>query len=336
MKWGIIGTGDIADCAFMPGFEAANDCEMIAVADKFADKAKEFAKAHNIAKAYDTVDALLADPEVEIVYIATPVFAHCELAVKAANAKKNILLEKPMAMNVAECEKIEEAVNKNGVKIQIGHMLRFHRAHQYIKELIDNGDLGKIGTAHAQMSYYRGEYGPDGEPLWLARKELSGGGSMLDMGIHCVDLMRYWLGDVKEVIAFADTIGNELSERYSVEDICTAVLKFESGAQAVVDSTVVTENCRYMCEIYGTKGSAYGVGTVFRNPDGQCVVNIDGEQEYQYEPKGLFTAEIEAFQNAIKNDTPTSPNAQDGKKAVEIVMACYEASEKGKTVTLGN
>ncbi len=334
MKWGIIGTGDIADCAFMPGFKEADGCEMIAVADKFPEKAVEFAKAHGIPKAYGTVEELLADPNVEAVYIATPVFTHCELAVKAAKAKKHILLEKPMAMNVAECELIEKAVAENGVKIQIGHMLRFHRAHQHVKKMIDNGDFGKIGTAHAQMSYYRGEYGPDGEPLWLARKELSGGGSMLDMGIHCVDLLRWFLGDVKEVIAFADTIGNELSEKYSVEDICTAVLKFENGAQAVVDATVVTENCRYMFEVYGTKGSAYGEGTVFRNPDGRCVINIGGEKELEYEPASLFTSEINAFEEAVKNNKATMPSAADGKKAVEVVMAIYEASDNAKTVKL--
>ncbi len=334
MKWGIIGTGDIADCGFMPGFRLAQDCEMLAVADKVPDKARDFAENHNIARAYGSADELLADNDVEIVYIATPVFTHCELAIKAANAKKHILLEKPMAMTVEECKKIIDAVEKNGVKIQIGHMLRYHNAHIQIKSLLDQGRFGKIGTGHAQMSYYRGEYGLDGEPLWLAKKELSGGGSMLDMGIHCVDLMRFFLGDVKEVIAFADTIGNELSDKYSVEDICTAVLKFENGAQVVIDSTVVTENCRYMCELYGSEGSVYTVGTVFRNPDGQCIVNIGGEEEYKYEAKNLFTAEIEGLQKAIINNMPTSPGAEDGMKAVEVVLACYKASEENKTIKL--
>lgn len=343
VKWGVIGAGGIADRRTLPGMMLANNAELVAVMEVNMELSEKLRAKYNAKRAYDNAEALLADPEVEAVYIASPVGCHLEQIIAAAKAKKHVLSEKPIAMTVAEAEQAKAACDENGVLSASGFMMRYHAYHQAMKKLIADGELGDIVSCRGQLTCWY----PPIPGAWRQDKKLSGGGALIDMGIHCIDLIEYITGaKTVKVAAFNDT----LTHGYNVDDTSNVILKLSNGAHAYVDSNFNIPDAAAKCrlEFYGTRGSILAEGTIGQVEGGEVSVVISGESGYDaaqnrvdVAPKKLdvefgnmYTKEIESFSNSILNGTPVEVPMSDAIWMQKVIDAAYRASEEERTITL--
>jgi predicted dehydrogenase len=279
------------------------------------------------------MEALLALDEIEAVYIASPVFCHKEQAIVAAKAKKDILIEKPVGMNVAEAEEIAAFCEAQGVKLGVGFMMRFHAYHQKMREVITEGKIGEIVSVRSQFTCWY----PEIEGAWRQDMKLSGGGAMMDLGVHCVDLVRYITG--LEIVEAAGLCGNQIF-KYSVEDAGGVVFRMENGAIGYVDANFNIPDAAAKCplEFYGTKGSMIAVGTLSQDEGGSVEVLVandnagyDAQQNRSLvEPMKLdvtfgnmYTKEVEAFSNAVINNTEPPVNGKNTMRVHEIIASIY-------------
>lgn len=342
IKWGVIGCGGIADRRTLPGMMLADNAELVAVMDANKALAEAAKEKYNAKYAFDNIEELLAIDEIQAVYIASPVAFHTEQTEAAAKAKKHILLEKPMTLTSEKSQELEDICNKYGVKIGVGLMMRFHTYHQMMKKLIDDKKLGEIVSMRAQLTCWY----PDMPGNWRQQKATSGGGSLMDMGIHCVDLLQYISGlKAVEVASFS---GTQIFD-YEVEDGGSIIMKMENGATAYVDANFNIPDDAAVCklEIYGTEGSIFAEGTIGQVEGGNVRVTICGDQgaynaaqdrqptnSYIMEAElgNMYTKEVEGFGNAIINDTKPPITAQDAINVQRIVEAAYESNETKKFV----
>jgi len=344
IKWGVIGAGGIADRRTIPGLITAQNAELIAVMEINMELAEKFRAKYNAKKAYDDVEKLLADPEIDAVYIASPVIHHKEQAIKAAKAKKHILIEKPVALTADEGEEVARVCKKEGVFIAVGFMMRYHAYHQKMKEIIDSGKLGKVVSCRAQLTCWY----PDMPGNWRQKKNTSGGGALMDMGVHCIDLIQYVTGGkAKKVAALTGT--NTFN--YEVEDSASVIFEMDNGAYAYVDSNFnipdAAAKCRF--EIYGTKGSMLAEGTISQVEGGTLDVVLsddslgyDAKQDrvdvapvkVNVEFGNMYTKEIDSFCKSILNNSDAEVPIEDALKVQKIVEAAYKSSDNGVFVNL--
>ena len=344
VKWGVIGACGIADRRTIPeGIIPARNAELVALMDVDEERLKEISEKYGKVKYYTNEDDLINDSQVEVVYIATPTYLHHQQTLKAARARKHILCEKPMAMNLQQAEEMIKVCQKNRVKLTLGYMMRYHSHHRRIKELIDGGKLGTLVMGRAQLTCWY----PPIEGAWRQKIELGGGGSLIDMGTHCIDLLEMFMGKAREVFCYTE----RLVQNYEVEDTAVVLLKFESGAVGVVDShfnvpDVASEN---RLEIYGSKGSILARGTIGQDSTGYMVGRIQEEvggyqaeqrrqeikeEEIKVEPVNIYQAEIEDFSRCILEDKEPSFSPELGFRNLKIVLAAYESAKTGKPIKI--
>ena len=330
VKWGVIGCGGIADRRTLPGMMLADNAELIAVMDANPDAANAVREKYNAKYAFSSAEELLALDEIQAVYSASPVFCHKEQVELAAKAKKHILLEKPMGLTVAEAKEIADICEKEGVKLGVAFMMRFHTYHQQMRELIQSGKIGEIVSARAQFTCWY----PEMDNCWRQNKTLSGGGAMLDMGIHAIDLIRYISG--QEIAETSGFTGNQIF-KYNVDDAGIGVYKMESGALCVVEAAfnIPDDVSESKLEFYGTKGCIIAKGTLSQIEDGEVKVLAIGDAgEYDAQQNrstvepitltgaggNMYTKEIEAFGKAVLGEAEipvTAADAINSQKAIE-------------------
>ena len=327
LKWGIIGAGLISERNMMPAMLKAENAELVALMDVNEKRVKEISDKFSVPKFYTSEKDLLENKDVEAVYIATPSYLHAEQVIKASEHGKHILCEKPMALTLKECEEMITACERNNVKLAMGFMMRFHPHHLRAKELIETKAIGEIIKARVQWNFWY----PPKDGLWRQDPRLGGGGCLMDVGIHCVDLLRFLIGDVKD--AFALT-GNVIF-KYSVEDISTLVLRFKTGAQGIIDNSfaIDSKNSPNGIEICGTKGVITTNKTISCFIGGTMATFIDGKEEkYPASEVDTYQKEIENFAGSAGNKTEPSAGGKDGLEALRIVLAGYESARLDKTV----
>jgi predicted dehydrogenase len=245
VRWGIIGCGDVAEKKGGPALYQAEGSELIAVMRRDLEKAEDFARRHGAKRAYNTVEALLTDPEIDAVYIATPPHLHCPQTLQAAAAGKNVLVEKPMALTIAECEQMIAACAAAGVSLHVAYYRRYWPKFQAIKAALESGALGTVLGARLQLCTQGSTSGWRVDPL------LSGGGHLVDVGSHRLDMLLYLLGDVDQVSGFSEN----LLHHHAAENDTALVLHFVSGAVASASFHFHTQPSRDILEIYGSEGT---------------------------------------------------------------------------------
>ena len=251
MNFGIVGTGLIAEfharaLAEIPG------ARLVACLDKFPERSAQFAEKHG-CKAYEDLTSFLSHPGLEVVNICTPSGLHMEAALPAAAAGKHLVIEKPLETSTARCEKIIEACQRGGVTLSGIFPSRFFGAAQSVKRAVDADRFGRLTMGSAYVKWWREQsyYSKGG---WKGTKALDGGGALINQSIHAVDLLLWFMGEAKEVIAFTGIVGHEGIE---VEDNAVAAISFRSGALGVVQgSTAVWPGFMKRVEVSGLEGSA--------------------------------------------------------------------------------
>ncbi|HPO10790.1 MAG TPA: Gfo/Idh/MocA family oxidoreductase, partial [bacterium] len=247
-KWGVFGSGGIARRRTIPeGILRASNAELVAVYD--INPAANQAAAKEFGARACASEGELLKSDCDIVYVATPADQHYAQVEHAAYAGKHILCEKPLGMTVEEAERMVRLCRERGVKLGVGFMMRFHAYHQAALKMIQDGQLGTPVLGRAQLSCWY----PPIEGAWRQDPAKGGGGSLMDMGGHGIDLLEMFLGRVRKVSCL---IGN-LVHGYASEDTATVLLEFESGAKGIVDNlfNVPDASSRNRLELYGSRGS---------------------------------------------------------------------------------
>lgn len=344
IRFGIIGCGMISRFHHR-AIRDTRGASLVACADRSADSVKKFADETGV-RPYESVEDMLADPEVDAVAIATPSGAHMEPAVAAAKAGKHVIVEKPLEITLKRCDKIIEACEEHGVKLATIFPSRFHEASLAMKKAIDGGRFGRLTLGDAYIKWYRSqEYYDSG--AWRGTWKLDGGGALMNQAIHTVDLLQWLMGEVLEITAVADTLAHE---RIEVEDVAVATLRFASGALGVIEATTAAyPGYLKRVEIHGSQGSATLEEEDIKLWDFAKVRASDAkirEAMKQAKSGGGGAADPAAighqghakqfadFVRAINKDGVPAVDGREGRKAVEIILAIYKAAQSGKLVKL--
>jgi predicted dehydrogenase len=254
ISWGIIGCGDVAEMKSGPAFQKIPNSELLAVMRRNGDKVRDFTKRHKVPIWSTNAEELIQNPDINSIYIATPPSSHLAYTLKALEAGKNVYLEKPMALNTEEAQRICDAVKRSRGKLTVAHYRRKLPAFIKVKELLDTGSLGNI--LHADLRILQ----PKNTNIivhshedWRLDPKVSGGGYFYDIGPHQIDLMYLFFGDIDSVSGFSKC----QPEKELVETVVNGIIAFKNGVQfrGIWNFDVVKEQKTDSCIIYGTEGS---------------------------------------------------------------------------------
>ncbi|HSD39769.1 MAG TPA: Gfo/Idh/MocA family oxidoreductase [Rhodocyclaceae bacterium] len=251
VRWGIIGCGDVTEVKSGPGFQKAEGSQLVAVMRRNGALAADYARRHGVPKWYDDADKLINDPEVNAIYVATPPSTHKDYVLRCAAAGKPVLVEKPMAMNHAECIDMENACKAAGVPLFVAYYRRALPRFLKIKELVDSGAIGTVRMVSTRLQRPPQERDRDPSQFWRIDPALAGGGHFVDMAGHTLDFLDYVLGPISEVAGFkANQAG-----LYAAEDIVSGSFRFASGVQGTGQWCFSVAEQLDLTEIHGTSGS---------------------------------------------------------------------------------
>lgn len=340
---GVLGAGGIALRKTIPALARAANCRVTAVMD-VADVGR-IAQATGIAKAYDNEADLLADPDIDAVYIASPVGCHLRQIEAAAEVGKHILCEKPLTLNLEQAQRAVSVCRKKKVFLQEGYMMKFHGAHRLIKQFLDEGRLGKPTYLRAQLSCWY----PPISGAWRQDPRTGGGGALIDMASHLLDLLEFFVGPVKRLAVLT---GN-LVHGYRSEDASTILLEFRRGAHATIDCfwCIPDQASRTRLEVYGSQGAIFTEGTIGQSTGGK-MEGIFGLGDAGYDaaqdkdvvrrfqairfPKiNPYRAEFEAFADCILTGRPPEINGPaNALRMMKLIEAAYASAKKKTFVTV--
>lgn len=342
VNWGVIGSGGIARRRTIPeGIAHAEHAKLVSVYDVDNDANIAVVKEFK-AVAVKSIEELIKS-DVNAVYIASPANMHLEQVIACAKGKKHVFCEKPLGMTVKEAEKMIKICKDEGVLLGTGLMMRFLSQHQAALKMISEGRIGKPVYGRAQLSCWY----PPMKGAWRQNPVTGGGGSLMDMGSHCIDLLEMFFGKIKAVSCFI----NNSVHSYKSEDSAVVSLFFENGALATVDTffCIPDNSSKNVLELYGSKGSILAKGTIGQGASGEMVAFLEGDnldynaQQIRNAGEGLiinptpvntYQAEIEEFSCAILENREPKNNAILGLQSQIILTACYASAKTGKTVRI--
>ena len=353
VKVGIIGTGGISN-AHMGGYKAIPDrVEMTAVCDIDEEKVKAYAAKYNVPRWYTDYNEMLAKEDLDAVSVTTWNAAHKGAAIAALNAGVNVICEKPMAMNTQEAEEMKAAAEKNGKVLPIGFVRRYGADAAMLKKFIDAGTLGDLYFAKA--TYLRRSGCPGG---WFGDKSYSGGGPLIDLGVHVMDLVRYLAGCPKPISAYGVTYNNLGPDRasgaksnlgydskqnsskfkFDVEDFTSAMIRFDNGLVLTVEASFnlnIKEDSSDI-QLFGTKGGTKIGDTTefFTDMNGEFINFTPAGGGAQFQFTQSFNAEIAHFIDCVQNGVPCRAPAEDGVILMKMIDAIYKSAETGHEVEI--
>ncbi len=329
LGWAIISTGRHPDARMAPAINKARNGRLVAVMSRDLDRAKAFAARHGALRAYDSLEAVLADPDVQAVYIASPNHLHAEQTIAAVRAGKHVLCEKPMALTVEDGRRMVEAARAAGVKLGVAFHCRHHPAHRRAREVVRSGGLGEIVYATAYWSALA--LGP--RPEWWSKPEQVGGGAIMGTGVHVLDLLRFVLGrEVVEVFAYQDSPPIEFTD--------SILLRFEDGSTAHVVCSRKVAYPNNDLSIYGMAGRVRACDTISTDLKGSLeVVTGAGTTTETFEAedpaRAMYVGLVEDFARAVLEGGEPTATGEDGLKNIEITLAVFEANRTGRAVQVG-
>ncbi|MGL4732863.1 MAG: Gfo/Idh/MocA family protein [Fusobacteriaceae bacterium] len=251
VRWGMIGTGAVTEKKSAPGLYKAKNSQLKGVYGIDSEQVKDYAIRHNVELVFGDVDEMIAHPEIDAIYIATPPSVHKEYALKSIAAGKPVYIEKPMATNYEDCLEIEEFAKEKNVKVFTAFYRRGMEKFKKVKEIISKGEIGEVRYVDVILQQTVEASGYDKEKLpWRLVGKVSGGGIFLDMGIHTIDILDYILGEITEIKSL---VGNQAG-LYDVEDIVTTTWKFKNGVQGIGRWCFTAFENIDKVEIVGNKG----------------------------------------------------------------------------------
>jgi len=319
VNWGLIGCGDIARKRVAPALQDATDSELVAVSRARPEFAEAFAREFGAKKWFARWKTLLSDPDINAVYLATPVHLHAQQAIAAAEAGKHVLCEKPMALTGAQCEQMIRAADKNNVKLGVSYYRHFYPAIRRIKNIVASGEIG--APVLAQMNAFEWFDPPADHPRsWLLKRELSGGGPMFDFGCHRIEVLMNILGSVTNVKAI---VGNVVFDR-TVEDTAIASFQFDQGACAFLTVTHAAFEAQDTLDLFGSKGSVHVTNL---NAGNLRIVTASGDRFETHPPaENLHLPSVQDFVSAVVQNREPAMSAAVGKAVNDVLERICNAN----------
>jgi predicted dehydrogenase len=316
IRWGLIGCGDISRRRVAPALRDSPLCELVAVSRAKAELAEAFAKEFGARRWCADWHDLLMDYEIDAIYVATPVHLHAEQTIAAAERGKHVLCEKPMALNVAECDRMIDACRSNDVKLGVAYYRHFYPVVRRVKELIDSGELG-VPVVVQVNAFEWFDPDPSTARSWLLKKELSGGGPMFDFGCHRIEVLLDLLGNIADV---KSTLTNAFFNR-EVEDTATAVFQFERGTCGTLTVTHAVREPQDSFALFCTEGSIH---IPVLNEGRLRVLTRDGERiETHPNPSNIHQPLIDDFATAILERRDPAVTGEVGRSVALIEEKIY-------------
>ena len=329
----VVGLGNIAQGSVLPAFARSKKAKLVALVGQDKKKAARLARKFNASAVYGSEEysKCLANPEVSAVYVATPPGVHAEFTVRAANAGKHVLCEKPLAATVAQAAQMVEACQRNGVLLMTAYRKHFEPSCTYLKQLIQDGEFGRIDVIHTAFSELQT---PRVSPNWLLDASLAGGGPLMDLGVYCVNTSR-WLVEEDPVEVSAESWRHDAARFREVEEGITFRMRFPSGLVAQGSSTYGAIMSSLLF-IQGTKGWASLTPAFPFEEERRLTGKIGGRRlDRTFKVTDEFAPELDAFASAIQNRSTVAADGVQGLRDLIILRAIYESASEGRAVVIG-
>ncbi len=324
IRFGIAGFGLHGDRRLMPGFELAKKCQAVALSRRDPQKARASAKQYGLPHAFTSTEEMCRCPEVDAVLVTSPDVCHLSDVLACVKARKPVLCEKPMAMTADECRQMVEAAEQAGVLLGVAHVFRFEESTAYLRDRVAAGDIGRVVLARAEFSYPGWEHAR----AWLYDRAIAAGGPIADVGVHCIDTLRYILQDEPRRVT---TIGRPDAQSGNVEAVGILSLEFRQGTMA---SVLVSTRAQYRSplEFIGDKGFLRADNGL--TVDSAVSVELWRDQKI-VESKNVsndlaYAKQVDAFAEAIENSKKFPATGQDGWQNQIVLDAAYRSMASGK------
>ena len=324
LRWGILSTADIARTKVVPGMRKARRCSIVAIASREAGRAAAAAAELGIPRAHASYEALLADPEVDAVYIPLPNHLHAEWSVAAARAGKHILCEKPLALTADDARRMIDAARAEGVTLMEAFMYRLHPSWHATVELVRSGEIGRLVSVQSWFSYFN----DDATNIRNIREV--GGGALFDIGCYSVNLSRLLFDAEPRHVSAALTRDPVMG----VDVLTSAILAFDDGIASFTCSTRAEDDQRV--HIYGTAGRI-SIGIPFNIPPDrptEVYVSAGGDppmapdtRVLTFEVADPYTVEAEQFAAAVLDGKPAPVPPEDAVANLRVIERIFEAAE---------
>lgn len=320
IRWGIIGCGDVARRRVATAIlsDAQSDC--LAACRRDPARLAQFCDDFEIPRAYATHQQLLDDEQIDAVYVATPVSAHCVQVLAAAAAGKHVLVEKPMGCTVSECDQMIDACQRAGVRLGVAYYRRFYPVVERMYQLLQEGHLGELLSISA-VTANPFQMSPVDEGYWRVLPDVGGGGSLMDIGSHRLNLFLHLGGPIEEVQAYCNTI----AAPYAAENVASLILRFQSGAHGMLQCFFGSPFDPDAFTMTGTRGQ---ISSTPLN-GGQLVCELDGKQHIEsHPPAANFNAPLIAdFASAIHAQRQPKVAGEEGRETNEVLATAYTHSQ---------
>jgi predicted dehydrogenase len=319
LKVAMIATGGIADSQLAPALTQAPSAQLWSVYSRDRARAQAFAAKHGAASpdaAHDDLDALLADPELDAVLIASPDKLHADQTVRAAKAGKHVLTEKPMATDREGAAAMIDAADKAGVVLAVAYHLRWHMGHRKLFEAARNGAFGTLRHMRVQWSSLASN--ADG---WRAKAEVGRWWALAGVGTHCLDQIRWFMSPQCGEITRAESIINRKVFQGPHDETALLTYQFENGSTAELCASILYQGPRIM-ELYGSDG--YAIFTDTLGPHGQGRIETQ-DGSFDYTPANPYVGEIEDFAAAIHEGRPAEVDGREGAANVDLLLRAVGA-----------
>ena len=329
LGWGLIGASDIAQTRVIPAINVQPDGKVVAVMSHDPARARAYADQNGIPSAYDTLEAILADPAVDVVYISTTNDLHKEQTLAAARAGKHVLCEKPLALTIEDAQEMVEACLAAGVVLGTNHHLRNATTHRTLRRLIAEGTIGTPLAARV----FHAVYLPPRLQGWRLTRPEAGAGVIMDITVHDVDTLRFVLADeVTEVIALSSQQGLASGK---IEDAVIGAMRFAGGTLAQHHDAFTIRHARTGLEVHGTEGSLYAEDVMTQDPVGRVILRRDGHDDAVVDtgqPENLYVRAVRLFTAATRGDGQPSATAEDGVRSLAVGLSVLESARSGQRV----
>lgn len=337
LRFAIIGCGRIAP-KHAESIVALDEAELVAVCDIVPEKAQAFADKYK-AKPYLSYQEMLDKEDIDVVTIATESDLHAPIGIYAAQKGKHVMVEKPMAMTLASADELIRTCREAGVKLAVIHQNRFNKSVQLLRKALDAGRFGKLTHGQATIRWNRNDEYYAQAP-WRGTK-LQDGGVLMNQSIHNIDLLQWCLGPVESVFGYTRTALRKIE----MEDVGVAVLKFKNGALGVIEaaSTIYPKNIEETLNIFGETGSVMIGGIAVNRIETWEFPDSEEEKQQIFASQECDPPNVYGFGHreiikdmiqAIREDREPAINGEEGRKALEIILAIYKCQETNQPVTL--
>jgi predicted dehydrogenase len=332
LRWGVLSTARIARVNVVPAIQSAPRCRVVALASRDGRRGREVADELGVDRAHDSYEALLADPDVDAVYVPLPNHLHAEWSIAAARAGKHVLCEKPLALSAAEAETILEVAAEHGVRVMEAFMYRLHPAWEAVRSIVASGRIGEVVSVQSWFSFF------NDDPANIRNVGAFGGGALYDIGCYCINLSRMLFGGEPERVVAAI----RRDPATGIDVVTSAILEFERGIATFGCSIRAEDDQRV--DIYGSTGRI-SVPIPFNIPPDlatRIVVASGGDppvapdvEVLTFPPADAYAIEAERFAAAVLDGTPLPTPAEDAVANLRVIDAIFAAADRTHVASLG-